>query len=193
MGDKLYQSFIDNSKLSRIALFNILENPKSSWIDDVSTPDTETFAGIVQLAYSDAINYLTKKYSGDINKWEWGKIHTITFKHPATNNHKILDFLFNMNRGPFGVSGSYHTVCPYSYPANEPSNVVHGASHRHIYSVADWDSTQSVIPTGNSGVIKSRFYLDQTELYIAGKYHHDYFSDKAVKSDATYTMVLKPE
>jgi penicillin amidase len=134
---------------------------------------------------------MSEKYSGNINKWKWGKIHTITLSHPLSKV-KILDILFNLNRGPYPVNGSFHTVAPYSYPSGDPSKVEHGASHRHIYSLAGWDSTQSVIPTGNSGVIKSRFYLDQTKLFVDGKYHSDYFSESTVQENAKYTMILQP-
>jgi penicillin amidase len=192
IGPELFKVFTEGSRLSRIALFNLLETDNSPWIDDVTTPEKETFQEIVQLAYGDAINNLKEKYSGNIAKWQWGKLHTITFSHPLSKK-KILDFAFNLNRGPYGVSGSFHTVSPYSYIFNQPTKVEHGASHRHIFSLANWDSTYSVIPTGNSGVIKSEFYLDQSKMYVEGKYHHDYFGEEAVKQKAKYLMHLLPK
>lgn len=191
MGEELFKSFTEGSRLSRIALFNLLDTDKSPWIDDITTSDSETFQQIAQLAYSDAILKLEENYSGNIDKWAWGNMHTITFSHPLSIV-KILGFLFNLNRGPFGVSGSNHTVAPYSYIFNQPSKVEHGASHRHIFSTANWDSTISVIPTGNSGVIKSEFYLDQSKMFVEGRYHSDYFTEGAVKNNARYCMHLIP-
>jgi penicillin G amidase len=191
IGEVYYEKFTDGSKISRIALYNVLETNASSFVDNSKTEKVETMQDIVQISYSKTIASLVGKYTRNTDKWEWGKIHTITLQHPMAKV-KILDFLFNLNRGPFEVSGSFHTVAPYSYPGDKPSNVEHGASHRHIYSLSNWDSTLSVIPTGNSGVVTSEFYLDQTELYVNGKYHYDYFSEKAVEENAKYKMVFIP-
>jgi penicillin amidase len=190
LGPELYELFKSN-KIGRIALYNVFETDNSPWIDNIATTENESFGQIVQSAYSDAVSGLMENYSGNLNKWKWEKIHSITFSHPLSKV-KIIGILFHLNRGPFGVNGSFHTVAPYSYPMDNPSKVEHGASHRHIYSLADWDATQSVIPTGNSGVIKSKFYLDQTKMFIDGKYHNDLFSDEAVKNNAKYIMHLKP-
>jgi penicillin amidase len=68
----------------------------------------------------------------------------------------------------------------------------HGASERHIFNTADWDESLTVIPTGNSGVPGSEFYLSQTETYLDKKFYKDHFSEKAVKDNAKYTLRLKP-
>ena len=106
---------------------------------------------------------------------------------------KLLDKLFNLNRGPFEVGGSFHTVCPYSYSFRNPFAVIYGASHRHIYSTADWDQSQSIIPTGTSGIPASPYYCDQTELYLQNKYHNDFVTKELVVNNAKYTMVISNE
>ncbi|MBN1117745.1 MAG: penicillin acylase family protein [Bacteroidales bacterium] len=191
MTEDSYELFNANSKLTRIALYNILESDFSPWIDDISTPETENLTDIVHACFTETITYLEGQFRSKPQQWKWKNMHTITLKHPLTSV-EILDKLFNMNRGPYGVGGSYHTVSPYSYPNFSPEAVEHGSSHRHIYSLADWDATQSVIPTGNSGVVSSEFYCDQTELYIGGRYHADFFSKEAVEKAAKYHVMVKP-
>jgi penicillin G amidase len=110
-----------------------------------------------------------------LTKWSWEKLHTITISHPL-GVVEILDKAFNLNRGPYGVPGSYHTVSPYSYSYNDLYNVNHGASQRHIFDLADWDASVTVIPTGTSGIPASDYYLDQTRLYLENRYHADPFS-----------------
>jgi penicillin amidase len=104
---------------------------------------------------------------------------------------KILDWLFGFNSGPYEVGGSSHTVCPYSYPEGAPFAVTWGASHRHIYSLADWDESLTVIPTGVSGIPASAHYCDQTELYVSSEYHADYFSRDLVEKNAKYRMIIR--
>lgn len=191
MGEKWFSLFESNDKLSRTALFNLLESNSGLWVDNINTPGTETLADMVDAAYKNTMAYLNATYSTKTHKWKWGNIHTITLQHPLAKV-RILDRVFNLNRGPFAVSGSHHTVAPYGYPGFSPDKVEHGASHRHIYSLSNWDSTISVIPTGNSGIIKSEFYCNQTSLYISGGYHADYFSKELIKEKSKYSVVIKP-
>ena len=102
-----------------------------------------------------------------------------------------IDLLFGFNSGPHQVGGSDHTVCPYSYPASSPFGVTWGASHRHIYSLADWDESLTVIPTGVSGIPASPHYCDQTRLYVENEYHSDYFSWDLVEKNAKYRMIIR--
>ncbi len=192
MGDSLFAIFESNPKLPRYAIYNLLETEKSPWVDNVNTDEVESLERIVNKSFMDAVDYLAENYRRKTDAWKWGRIHQITLEHPLSKV-EALDKLFNLNRGPFAVSGSFHTVSPYSFHLFTPDKVSHGSSHRHIYSLSDWDQTQSIIPTGNSGHVKSPFYMDQTELYLQGKYHSDVFSDKAVEENTVYRLVLNPE
>jgi len=190
MGEDLFSEFFEASMLPRFAVDNIWNKGSSDWCDDVTTPDIkETFTDMVQKSFKDAVAQLQEAYGHNPEKWEWGKIHRLTLKHPM-GGVKILDFLFDFNRGPFGVGGSSHTVCPYTYRYPHPERVFHGASQRHIYSTANWDESLSVIPAGSAGIPASRHYCDQTKLYIKNEYHHDYFSRSLVEKNAKYKMVI---
>ena len=119
-------------------------------------------------------------------------MHTLTIQHPL-GVVSILDKVFNLNKGPFEVSGSYHTVCPYAYSYNNLYNANHGASHRHIFDVSNWDASKTIIPTGTSGIPASDFYMNQTEMYISNQYHADPFSKTEVEKAARFEMKLLPK
>jgi penicillin amidase len=187
MGDDLYRKFIKSRPPATYAVYNLWKNRESSWYDDVTTRDKkEGFADIVRKSFLGAVNEL----GGDPEGWEWGDMHTLTLKHPIGKS-RIANILVGFNEGPFETSGSWHTVCPYSYEFNSPFDVDHGASQRHAYDLSDWDNSYSVIPTGTSGIPASDHYCDQTELYVQGKFHKDLFSREAVKKGAKYTMKFK--
>ena len=135
---------------------------------------------------------LTEQLGAEVENWNWKKIHTFTLSHPL-GVVSALDKALHLNRGPFGMPGSYHTVCPYSYSYNNLYKVNHGASHRHIFDVSNWDASKTVIPTGTSGIPASDYYLDQTQLYIHNRYHADPFSNSEVKKAAVFKMKLLPE
>ncbi|MCD6597077.1 MAG: penicillin acylase family protein, partial [Bacteroidales bacterium] len=97
------------------------------------------------------------------------------------------DKVFGFNRGAYRVGGSFHTVNPFS-PEN---NAVHAASQRHVFSTANWDESITIIPTGESGIPASKFYCDQTELYLKNQYHSDPFSRNEVENHARFIAVFK--
>ena len=83
---------------------------------------------------------------------------------------KLLDRLLGLNKGPFPIGGSYHTVAPYGYSFRNPYNVLHGASQRHIFQPHNWSENYMIIPTGTSGIPASKYYLDQTLPYLNNEF-----------------------
>jgi len=193
LGTVLFENFNGATSISRRAVYQILMKDTSSvWIDNVNTADIDESLGEdIITAFRNAVAQLSAEMGNDPDKWTWGKIHTFEPAHPL-GTVKILDLIFNLNRGPFETGGSFHTVSPYSYGSNEPFSVNHGSSHRHIYDLQNWDNSLTVIPTGNSGIPASIHYCDQTSLYLNGEYHKDNFSRDAVVATHKYYMWFMP-
>jgi penicillin amidase len=190
LADELGELFTEMpERISDHYIYRIINAGADSWVDDVNTPEKESLGDIIKKSFSDCVNTLADSYGEDLSKWQWSMIHTITLEHPM-GKVQILDKLFKLNSDQYGIGGSNHTVCPYSY--GEGFRVTDGASERHIYNTADWDDSYTVIPTGASGVPASEFYLSQTQTYLEGKFFKDAFSENAVKAAAKYTLVLKP-
>ena len=189
LGDSLVDKLLSHDILVRNLVNKTFNDKNNEWIDNESTKEKESFSDLVIQSFHNTIKELEKEAGNDIEQWKWGNHHTLTLAHPL-GEKKVLDKIFNLNRGPFKVGGSYHTVCPYSYSLNNPYDANHGASHRQIYSLSDWDQSWSIIPTGNSGIPASKHYCDQTELYINKSYHKDYFSRGKAKENSKYKMTF---
>ena len=193
IGEEMYSDFQGNKTLVQTLIENLMQNTSNSWFDNINTTDKhEDFEDIVLQSYKDAIDSMENKLGVQPEYWQWGKIHTFTQKHPL-GKVAVLDFAFNLNRGPFEVPGSYHTVSPFAYSFNKLFDAFHGASERHIFSTANWNESLTVIPSGQSGIPASNYYCDQTKLYLQDKYHSDYFDKKFIEKAAKYRMVIKPE
>jgi penicillin amidase len=192
MGIEMYNKFSDNKILVRNFVSNTWKTKESTWYDNIITAEKEGFKEIVQKSFVDALDSLDNKLGSNPAEWQWGKIHTLTLKHPL-GKVAMLDFLFNLNRGPFPVGGSFHTVSPYAYDLENLFIANHGASHRHIFSLANWDESLTVIPTGISGIPSSKHYCDQTELYINKKFHDDFFDIKKIEKATKYKLTILPE
>ncbi len=192
LGDSLYHEFIKVTKLPKVALSNIWYIPESPWWDDTHTSKVETMNEILVTTFRQVIDKLENQFGSDMSKWSWGSMHQLTLEHPL-GSVNILNRFFNLNKGPFRVGGSYHTIMPYTYPFVDRYKVNHGASQRHIYDLNDWDNSWSVIPTGVSGLPSSRFYGNQTGMYVNSKYHRDLFSKENVMANALHVQNYLPD
>jgi penicillin G amidase len=188
----LFKKVMGNRDLLENMLKNILPAKTPEWIDDKSTPQKETFSDIVVRAFKETTTELDSLAGNNPDEWAWGRIHTFMLEHPM-GSVKILDKLLNLNRGPFPVQGSFHTVCPYSYSFNNLYKANNGASERHVFNTGNWDASKTVIPTGESGIPASPYYCNQTKLYIQNRYHNDNFTKEAVKKAVKFEMKLIPE
>ncbi len=189
MGDSLFNKFILNNTLVRQALYALIQNGESGFIDDKSTPAVESLSDVMSKSFAEAVDYLAENFGNNTSHWEWGKLHQLTLSHPLSKV-KILDIVFSFNRGPYAVSGSFHTVAPYSFNGLAFGEVYHGASHRNIFTPGNWDQGLAVIPGGNSGHIRSEFYMDQVKDYVNGRYFPEVFSNEAIKPRAKYYLEL---
>lgn len=190
LADELTDLFKDLSEPAQdYYIYRVLTEGPDDWVDDVTTPQKESLDDIILKSFKGCVASINSEFGPDTTDWKWGDIHRITLEHPL-GSVKILDRLFNLNSGTYDVGGSNHTVCPYSY--TEAFKVNHGASERHIFNTADWDESFTVIPTGESGVPGSEFYLSQTDTYIGDKFCKDHFSENAVRQNTKYTLDLVP-
>lgn len=192
--DEITSSIYEEFSKSKILMNNILlqlwNNKESVLFDNITTSEKETIETIVKESYIATLDTLSKQLGNNVDDWQFGKIHTLTISHPLAKV-KILDKIFKLDRGPFPVGGSNHTVSPYSYRFGDNFEVSTGASHRHIFTLNEWEKALTIIPTGNSGQPASKFYLDQTEKYLKNEYHEEFFSIERVKENAVYKMTFR--
>lgn len=191
LGEKLLTEFNNATHSSRLVVDRLLQSGESAWVDDAETETIEKTGDIIVATFKETLSQLTGEYGQDPSRWNWGEVHRITFSHPLSKV-KVLELLLDLNKGPYKVPGSSHTVSPFSYRQDDFGNVVHGASHRNIYNLSDWDKSISVIPSGTSGISGSRYYGDQIKMYLEGTYHRDYFGKEIIQSNAVYSMEFRP-
>ncbi len=191
LGPELTKKYMGVKTLANTMFENAIHNHFDPWLDNINTPEKEDYTTAIQTAFLHAIDTLKEKLGDDVAKWQYQKLHTLTLEHPL-GKVKLLDVLFGLNRGPYGVGGSNHTVSPYSYSLNNRYKVTAGASQRHIFVVGDWDKGWMIIPTGNSGLPGNEFYCNQTKDYLKGIYRPDAFSDSAVDAVKKYERQFLP-
>ncbi len=128
-----------------------------------------------------ALEDIERSFGSDMNQWQWGRLHTIEFRHPINER--------GFHRGPVARPGDGNTVNSTSGGNFRQTN---GASFRMILDLSDWDKSVMTNVPGESGDPASRHYSDLLEDWAAGKYHSMPFTRKAVETFTVERLRLLP-
>ena len=120
-----------------------------------------------------------KRFGADPANWVWGKIWQARFPHPLAVA-PLIGGQFVVPAVPIAGSG-------------QTPNVGSSVSMRLIASPGNWDATRHVIPLGESGDPKSKFFKDQFDLWISGTPAVFPFSKEAVEKVSVNAVVLAPK
>lgn len=190
LGEKDFQMIV-NSHYMKNAYAHFLSNDTSPWWDDINTGDIrETRKEIFTEAFRRTIDGL-RKSSGDMTNWSWGSIHTLEHVHPV-GKQKPFDKIFNV--GPFAVDGGIETInnAPFPLNTNGSFKVSYGPAMRKLVDLNDGGDGISVLPTGQSGHLRSPFYNDQSSLHATGKFRPVMMNEKTIRQKCTSVLTLIP-
>ncbi len=190
IGDNLLEGYQHLANIPLRVLINLLEKENSEWFDNVNTDEVETKNDIIKKSMNDAISYLEKKLGSDIKMWQWGKLHTLTFKHPI-GGEPPFGILFNV--GPYSISGDGTTVNNGEYSFNHPYEMNLGPSMRRVIDFGNMDKLQTIITTGQSGQPLSDHYNDQVLMWLNGKYKTTTMNKATIEKEAKYKNVYQPK
>ena len=133
-----------------------------AWVSD--------YESLMRSCDSESARTLEKRYGPDRSKWVWGNVSVSRFPHPLA----AAPLIGGQFRTPsVGITGSGQTP-----------NVAAGVSMRFITSPGNWDSTRHVIPLGQSGDPRSKYFTDQFELWLSGEPAVFPFSKEALEKVA---------
>jgi penicillin G amidase len=137
---------------------------------------------------AEAWEKMEKLQGPDSNKWSWGEMHHVRFRHPLD---QIPDAAALTDPAPVSRPGDEYTVNATGYPDNS-FDQTSGASYREILDLSDWDHSVAVNVPGQSGQPGSPHYSDLLPLWSEGKYFPLVYSRNAVEKEATDKLTLEP-
>ena len=190
LGEDLFQKYIKMVSFPPRAIRMMVRKGSSPWFDNVNTPEKETMEDVIASSLRQTLSELTQVIGDDMDTWTWGRIHTLTFEH-TLGKKRPLDWIFNL--GPFPVGGDNLTINKKQYPYEKPYRVNHGVSQRMIVDLSNMGGALHVLPTGESGHLKSPHYRDQIDLYLSGKYHPAWTNRADVEKNSEGILILRPK
>ncbi|NJO83110.1 MAG: penicillin acylase family protein, partial [Blastochloris sp.] len=159
--------------------------------DDSWFGDGRTWDAVLAEAWTKTVNELRGEFGDDVRSWRYGRRHTLTIRHPL-GAVQALAPLFN--HGPFPTGGDSDTVCMGYQPARYAVAPYYIApSYRQICDTADWDRSQSIHPTGQSGQPGSKHYADFLKPWLSVQYHPMLWSRARVEEATVSRIRLEPE
>ena len=161
LGEELFLAYTEIFNQSLAPIDSILRDPQSPWF--VLRPRQ----ALVKSSLREACEELIQRLGADMEKWSWGRLHTLTLNHPLGRFKILAPFL---SLGPFPSPGDGVTINTGFYRRSNPYQHVVGASLRMLIDLGDWSRSGFILPSGQSGHFFSPHYRDQAELWRRGEY-----------------------
>ncbi len=188
LGDAVYLDYLTNGRPT-FALYKLLPRRSDPWFTSLGDPSVQGRDELSGLALDDAARELLERFGPDPSKWRWGAMHTLTFAHPLSPGLPgPARSLFDI--GAFERAGDGYSLNNGAYSLAGPYALRSHASERMVADLGDLDLTRTVLPTGESGQPFSKYWGDQTPLWLRGELHPLVVSRDRI-ADRT-TLVLRP-
>ena len=143
------------------------ESPDAKVWDIKGTPQVEKRDDILRMAFKAGVAELKKKLGSNMDKWCWGKLHTITFHHLFG---KAAMGKFDV--GPVAIPGGWDTVWAAGFGLwddNYMFNVSEGPAFRHVMDFANMKDSNMILDLGQSGWPMTPAYDNAFEHWRTGR------------------------
>ncbi|QMS89827.1 penicillin acylase family protein [Nostoc edaphicum CCNP1411] len=172
---------------------NLVKQPNSSWWDNRNTPKVESRDQILRQSFIEAVDELERIQSKDPKNWNWGKLHTITFRNATLGKSGVPPIEALFNRGAFATSGNGETVNANRWRANKSFEVTDIPSLRMIVDLGNLDNSVAIHTPGQSGHAFHSHYNDMVEPWRKIEYHQMLWEQKSVANNTTVTLKFVPK
>lgn len=106
---------------------------------------------------------------------------------------KPFNILFNV--GPYPVPGGPEVINQMGFDLTDEGiyRVKYGPAMRIVIDMADIENSKSILPTGQSGNVMSRYYYDQAMMYNTGKMRKQKMNRAEIEANRIGRLVLQPK
>lgn len=192
LGEENFKVYL-STHVMKVTLSSLVQNDSSVWWNDVNTRDVvESRNMIFEKAFDKTIQELVAQMGKNVDMWEWGRVHVLEHKHPI-GMKKPFNVLFNV--GPYPVPGGPEVINQMGFDLTDEGiyRVKYGPAMRIVIDMADVENSKSILPTGQSGNVMSRYYYDQAMMYNTGKMRKQKMNRAEIEANRIGRLVLQPK
>jgi penicillin amidase len=146
-------------------------------------------SAVAQEAAAEALADLEARFGADPAGWRWGKLHSVSFRHPL-DGRSGTDGLFAT--APREVMGTGYVLNANSFSHDRPFGVISGPEYRLVVDLGDLDGASTILTTGESGLPGSPHYDDMVDPWVRVEYLPLAFSPAAVEAARSSETRLEP-
>jgi len=171
----------------------LLKDPNHIMWDDINTSQKENLTDILErtLVLADE-NIISLFGTEDYDKWSWGELHTITYPTNLLGEAGIPILTNIVNIGPVEAGGSSFAINSTDWGFGDDFTIGSYPSMRMVVDLSNFDNSLTVLPSGQSGHVMSKYYDDQVDNWISNNMYPLYFSREQVELNQKDYMFLRP-
>lgn len=193
LGEELAAEYLDSLYYWQERFESLLvageKGPGAAFFDDKNTPLVEDRDAILVRAARAAKKRLAPLAGNDPKKWQWGRLHTVTFFHPLRREGLGAAWL---GTEPLPLGGSAETLLRGWYDTRKPYAVTFFASLRFVADLGDDDKMLWVLPGGVAARVFHPHFKDQIPAFLSGEPGHLWVSDRAIATHTMNKLELRP-
>lgn len=190
--DELSPDQIEKYSLSTASWYfhqRLMNDAKNTWWDNEKTSIRESRKEMILEVFKRTVGELKNQLGENISRWQWGKLHTITYPHPFGMSKLMAKFF---NQGPYPISGGINIINHNRRKGIKEGHAVKsGPSTRRIIDFSTPELSFGILPLGISGHQLSPFFDNQKERFLKGEYRPQYLRKKDVEDNLYSTLLLK--
>ncbi|MFN6563587.1 MAG: penicillin acylase family protein [Nostoc sp. ChiSLP01] len=172
---------------------NLVKQLNSSWWDNRNTPKVENRDQILEESFTKAVDELERIQGKDPKNWNWGKLHTVTFRHATLGKSGVAPIEALFNRGGFATAGNGETVNANRWQADKSFEVTDIPSLRMIVDLGNLDNSLGIHTPGQSGHAFHRHYKDMADPWCRIEYHPMLWQKTNIAANTTAILKLMPK
>ena len=171
----------------------LLKDPNHIIWDDINTSQKENLTDILERTLVLADESIVLLFgTEDYDKWSWGEIHTITYPTNLLGETGIPILTNIVNIGPVEAGGSSFAINSTDWGFGDDFTIGSYPSMRMVVDLSNFDNSLTVLPSGQSGHVMSKYYDDQVDNWISNNMYPLYFSREQVELNQKDYMFLRP-
>jgi penicillin amidase len=170
----------------------LVGEPESAWWDNKTTPEVEKRDQIFTDAFSAAVDEMEATQGKDPARWNWGDLHTATFRNQSLGESGVGPIEALFNRGPFPTAGGEATVNAVGWNTLEGYIVDWLPSMRMIVDLGALENSLTIHTTGQSGHAYHPHYIDMVDMWRTIQYHPMLWERSQVEASAAEHLQLVP-
>ncbi|HSV98487.1 MAG TPA: penicillin acylase family protein [Spirochaetota bacterium] len=186
-----WEAFLDANRSSYSAMDDhLLHRADSPFFDDIATPEKEVKTDIVAKSLADAILLCEQRLGGNRARWQWGRLHTYTWRHDIAGKVPFLRSL--LDRGPFPAPGDASTMNVAGYSTGRDFEALWIPAMRMVVDFGLDEPAVLVAVPGQSGDPSSPHYDDMIGAFLSGENHPLPFRKENVERHYPRVLTIRP-